>query len=116
MNWRKINSIIGAIILIAAFAGLVIKFDKTYAKEIVVVETLREFQTEQQQRSETFQLKTDYRFYKFLYDDLTKDIGLYRKMLKSDSDNLELQEEYKELIAQRRYLKQKMDSILEKIN
>jgi hypothetical protein len=122
MNWKKISSIIGAILLISAFAGAIIGFENRYvtkdevnAKEINVVETLREFQIEQQQRSETFELKTDYKFYKFIYDDLTEKIEKYRRDIKKNPDDLFIQEEYKDLIERRREIRKKMDSILEKI-
>jgi hypothetical protein len=115
MNWKMVSSIIGSIVLISAFAGIAIRFDNTYAKEIVVVETLQQFQLEQRKSQTTYELKSDYRFYAFRYETLTSAMYKYKRLVREHPNDQDLKLDYDEIVEQRKFIKQKMDNILEKI-
>jgi hypothetical protein len=115
MNWKIITSIFSGFVLLTLIIAAGVSFDNTYAKEIVVVETLQQFQLEQRKSQTTYELKSDYRFYEFRYEALTSSMYKYKRLLREHPNDQDLKLEYDEIVEQRKFIKQKMDKILEKI-
>ena len=123
MNLKKII-ISAASIIIAVFSimGGMWAFENRYAKsvevaelEVQVVQSLKQYNTQQQKSQQTYQYKNDYKFYQFMYDKLTQDLYQVKRQLRRFPQDQNLQREYNEISRQRQDVKRKMDSLMEKI-
>jgi len=119
---KIIISAVSIITAIFAILGGLWKFDVHYATsmevaelEVQVVESLRQYNTQQQQVQTTYQLKTDYKFYQFMYDKYTGDMLEIRRLLRRNPTDQDLRQDYVSISAQRDRVKQKMELIMEKI-
>jgi hypothetical protein len=122
-KYKKI--IISAASVIAAVFGLLggmWAFDSHYAKsievaelEVQVVESLKQYNVQQQQAQTIYQMKTDYKFYQFMYDKLTHDMYEIKRQLRRDPTDQDLRQDYINISNERQQVKNKMDSLMEKI-
>lgn len=122
-KYKKII-ISAASIITAIFAiiGGLWAFDNHYAKsvqvtklEIQVVQSLKQYNTQQQRSQQVYQYKNDYRFYQFMYDKLTQEMYSIKRQLRRDPTDQGLQQEYIEISQERQRVKQKMDNLMGKI-
>ena len=97
-------------------------FDNHYAKsievaelEVQVVESLKQYNTQQQQSQTVYELKNDYKFYQFMYNKYTQDMFEIRRQLRRNPTDQEARQEYVDISAERQRVKQKMDELMEKI-
>ena len=122
MTRKKFIGLLSVIATIFAVLGGFWGFEDRYAKsadvkelEVQVVKTLKEFSQQQMQIQQTYEYKNDYKFYQFQYDKLGNDLINLRREMRTNPDDQLLKEDYNEVKHQRELLKQKMDSLLEKI-
>jgi len=64
---------------------------------------------------QNYQIKSDYKFYQFMYDKLTQDMYNIKRELRRDPDNQELRQDYIDIKNERDNIKRKMDLMMEKI-
>jgi len=117
--------IISAASIIAVVFGLLggmWAFDGHYAKsievaelEIQVVESLKQYNVQQQKTQTTYQMKNDYKFYQFMYDKLTQDMYSIKRQLRSSPTDQDLRQDYINISSERQRVKNKMDSLMENI-
>lgn len=122
-KYKKI--IISAASVIAAVFGLLggmWAFDGHYAKsievaelEVQVVESLKQYNVQQQQSQGVYQMKTDYKFYQFMYDKLTQDMYDIKRQLRRNPSDQDLRQDYIDVSNERQRVKNKMESLMEKI-
>lgn len=112
---KTIGSGLALIITLATIIGFAFAIDSRYAKEIVVVETLQQFQMQQQATIDRYQIKSDYKFYKFMYDDLTKEMYFYRKLIREHPNDQEIKLEHDQVVKKRDDTKEKMDKLMEQL-
>ena len=113
------SSIITAIF---AILGGLWAFDAHYATsmevaelEVQVVESLKQYNVQQQQAQTIYQMKTDYKFYQFMYDKLTQDMYEIKRQLRRNPTDQDLRQDYINISNERQQVKNKMDSLMEKI-
>jgi hypothetical protein len=112
---RIIGSGLAMIVTLATIIGIAFAVDTRYAKEITVVETLQQFQMQQQATIDRYQLKNDYKFYKFMYDDLTKEMYFYRKLMREHPNDAEIKLEHDQVVEKRKQTGDKMNAIMEQL-
>ena len=62
------------------------------------------------------EIRSNYKFYQFLYDKLTQDLQNIKRLLRRDPNDQELKEDYQEVKKEIKELKKKLDKLLEKIS
>ena len=122
VNKKTIFSVLGALAAGFAVLGGLWAFEDRYAKsaeivelEVQVVQSLQEYNIQQQKAINVIQLKQDYRFYQFLYDKLGNDLLEIRRLLRRNPEDQILRQDYVEVREERVKIKEKMDEILRKI-
>lgn len=122
-KYKKII-ISAASIITAMFAlmGGLWAFDTHYAKsievaelEVQVVESLKQYNIQQQQAQTVYQMKTDYKFYQFIYNKLTQDMYEIKRQLRRSPTDQDLRQDYVDVSNERQRVKNKMESLMEKI-
>jgi len=121
-NKKTIFSVVGAVAAGFAILGGLWAFEDRYAKsveitelEVQVVQSLQEYNVQQQKAINVIQLKQDYRFYQFLYDKLGNDLLEIRRILRREPTDAILRQDYIDVQEQRNKVKAKMDEIMRKI-
>jgi len=108
---KKVITGLSVIATLSAIVGGIWAFESHYAThddvESLEVKVIGSMQN--------YQLKTDYKFYQFLYDKLQLDIFLMRKQLEVNTDDVDLRTDYNELIKQKNDIKNKMEKTLKEI-
>ena len=104
-------------IITAVFAllGGLWAFENHYATNQKVNTEIERVEIEVAGAIQSQQIKTDYKFYQFMYDKLTQDMYNIRRELRRDPENQELRQDYIDIKSERDRVKIKMDSMMEKI-
>ena len=107
--------IISALVLLFSFLGGVWAFDDRYAKEVVVAQSLQQFQQQTLKSNKQFQAKIQIQFYQMTYDNLTKEMFSYKRLMRENPRDLEIKEEYDRIVEERKRTKIKINEFLEKM-
>lgn len=113
---KNIWKIITGLAVILGLLGGVYAIDDRYAKEELVAQSLEQFQQQTQQTYKQFQLKVQLQFYQIIYDNLTKEMFTYKRMMRENPDDQDIHEEYNRVMNERSKIMQKIQSLLEKID
>jgi hypothetical protein len=109
--WKKITGIIGSILLLASFAGVILKVENTYAKKEYVNEEIELVSS----KIDINQLKNDYRFYQGQLNRIEIQIRDLKDLLRKNPDDIGIKQDYEDAVKQRDSLKKTMDDIWKQI-
>ena len=107
--------IISGVVVIFSLLGGVWAFDDRYAKEEIVAQNLQQLQQQTTQTIKQVQLKIQLQFYQMMYDNLTKEMFSYKRLLRENPNDPEIREEYERIIIERNRIKTKINELMEKI-
>ena len=116
MFTKKIMTIIGAILAVLSLIGGIWAIEEHYATNKTVDSKIEGVEFQVAGAIQSIQIKTDYKFYQFMYDKLTQDMFLLRKQMRDNPNDTMLKQDYKEVCDQRREMNIKLEQLMRKID
>jgi hypothetical protein len=122
MNIKKISSILAVIVALFTIVGGVYTFADRYATndrvdkvEVNHDKDLGKIEVELAGALEAVQNKIDVKHLQFMYDTINRDVYELKRQIRRYPDDKEVEEDYKELLRRKQYVKDKLDKALENI-
>ena len=112
MFTKKLLAALGVIVTILSLIGGIWAFDVHYATD----EKVDNLEIQIAGALQNVQIKSDYKFYQFMYDKLTQDMYRIRRLIRANPSDQNLKMDYQEVVKQRTEMKGKMDELMRKIN
>lgn len=108
---KKVITGLSVIATLLAIVGGIWAFENHYATS----EDVKNLEVQLASALQNQQLKTDYKFYQFLYDKLQLDTFLMKKQMERNPNDNDLRLDYEELLKQKNDIKNKMEKTLKEI-
>ena len=116
MFTKKIMTIIGSILAVISLIGGLWAFEEHYATNKTLDSKIEGVEFQVAGAIQNIQIKTDYKFYQFMYDKLTNDMFLLRKQMRDNPNDNMIKQDYKDVCDQRKDIKLKLEQLMKKIN
>ena len=116
MFTKKLITILGAIGVILSLFGGLWAFETHYATNEKLYGEIQRVEIQVAGAIQNIQIKTDYKFYQFMYDKLTADMFLLRKQIRDNPNDAVLKQDYQDVCDQRKEMKLKLEKLMQKIN
>lgn len=113
---KNIWKLITGFAVILGLLGGVYAIDDRYAKEKTVTQSLQQFQEQTQKTYKQFQLKVQLQFYQMMYDNLTKEMFTYKRMIRENPNDQDIRDEYDRIVYERNQIKDKINKLMENID
>ena len=109
-------AIIGAILAVLSLIGGIWAVEEHYATNKGVDDKIEHVEFQVAGAIQNIQIKTDYKFYQFMYDKLTNDMFLLRKQMRDNPNDNMIKQDYKDVCDQRKDIKIKLEQLMRKID
>ena len=116
MFTKKVMTIIGAILAVLSLVGGIWAIEEHYATNKTLDHKIEGVEFQVAGAIQNIQIKTDYKFYQFMYDKLTNDMFLLRKQMRDNPNDAMLKQDYKDVCDQRKEMKIKLEQLMRKID
>jgi len=116
MFTKKVMAIIGAILAVLSLIGGIWAVEEHYATNKGVDDKIEHVEFQVAGAIQKIQIKTDYKFYQFMYDKLTNDMFLLRKQMRDNPNDNMIKQDYKDVCDQRKEMKIKLEQLMRKID
>jgi len=116
MFTKKVMAIIGAILAVLSLIGGIWAVEEHYATNKGVDDKIEHVEFQVAGAIQNIQIKTDYKFYQFMYDKLTNDMFLLRKQMRDNPNDNMIKQDYKDVCDQRKEMKIKLEQLMRKID
>jgi hypothetical protein len=109
---KNLKTILAVLVTLMTLIGGIWAFGNTFATNSRVDKDLIEVAGAIQNQ----QIKSDYKFYQFMYDKLTQDMNEIKRQLRRTPDDQELRQDYQDIKEERNKIKEKMELMIKEIN
>ena len=116
MFTKKVMATIGAVIAVLSLIGGIWAIEEHYATNKTLDSKIQNVEFQVAGAIQNIQIKTDYKFYQFMYDKLTADMFLLRKQIRDNPNDAVLKQDYQDVCDQRKEIKLKLEKLMQKIN
>lgn len=107
---------IGVLVALLTLISGIWFFNTTFATNLRVDKEMVNIEVQVAGALQNQQIKSDYKFYQFMYDKLFQDMVEIKRQLRRDPNNQLLRQDYIEKKEERDKVKQRMDGMIKEIN